>query len=160
MKRLVAWLDAHVGAIQAMTALLTVVLALGALIGVKLQIDASARQQREQSAREIYREFVRFSAEKPDLAAPNYCAISASGTEVDDIQYENYLQFQLYMSEQILDELPNWEATLEAHLEPHRELLCSETDWKGDTAAVQALIGRFKAKECGQFKSACQPIKE
>jgi hypothetical protein len=160
MKRLIHWLDTHAGAIQALTALLTVLFAIAALVGVKLQIDASARQQREQSAREIYREFIRFSAEKPDLAAPDYCAIAATETEVDDIQYENYLQFQLYMSEQMLDELPDWEATLAGHLEPHREYLCSRSDWKGDSADVQALIGRFKAKQCAGFKPTCPPQPE
>jgi hypothetical protein len=115
----------------------------------------SSRQQRRQSAREIYREFVKLSIEKPDLAAPDYCAIKTSETLKDDTEYENFIEFQLYASEQILAELPEWEATMDKRLAPHTELLCSEESWSGDTDDVRAMIGRFRKSSCAGFKSAC-----
>ena len=141
--------------IQAMGAIATMCAAVIGLLVIQIQINASARQQREQSARDIYREYVKFAAEKPDLASPDYCAILATPTEVDDIQYDNFLQFQLYMSEQVLEELPGWEGTLDRHLTPHRELLCSDPNGSGESADVRMLLTRFRAKHCTDFKPSC-----
>ena len=66
------WLSRNSSALQALAAVFTVLIAVVALIGVKVQVDASYRVQREQSAKEIYRELLNLSIANPDLTEPNY----------------------------------------------------------------------------------------
>ena len=146
------WLEARAKALTAMAAIVTMFAAVAALIGVKVQIDANAKQQREQSARDIYREYLNLSIAKPEFSDPDYCAIRGT---VNESAYENYVEYQLYTSEQILQAMPNWEPTIAAHLIPHKELLCSEADWRDDAPMVQEMIARFKTKQCHNFKSDC-----
>ncbi len=146
------WLEDHSKALQAIAAIVTMLAAVAALIGVKVQIDANARQQREQSARDIYREYLNLSIAKPEFANPDYCAIAGTA---QDGAYEDYVEYLLYTSEQVLAAMPDWETTLTARLAPHKELLCSEPDWDDETPAVQAMIKRFKASHCKAFVSAC-----
>jgi hypothetical protein len=146
------WLDQHHGAIQALAGLLTFCVAIAALIGVKVQIDAAERTQREQSARDIYREFLNLSIAQPDLAKPNYCAIIEPKQRV---AYENYVTYMLYASEQILDALPDWEATINGHLTNHRDILCSERGWAGDTPEMKAVLGGFRARQCKGYVAPC-----
>ena len=149
---MMAWLKRNKDAVQALGTIVTALAALAALIGVKLQIDASALQQREQSAREIYREFLSLSISRPELAEPDYCAIRGSAGEA---AYDSYLEYLLYTSEQLLSVSSDWEATFSDHLGAHREALCSRDDWSDDTREVQALISRFRAKQCAGFVSEC-----
>ena len=86
-----------------------------------MQIDASARQQREQSARDIYREYLNLSIfQNPNFSNPDYCAIEGTANEG---AYEDYVEYLLYTSEQVLAAMPDWEPTLSARLTPHKELL-------------------------------------
>ena len=152
MNTIMNWFDRHTKGFQAITGIITVLIAVAALIGVKVQIDASARLQQEQSARDIYREFLALSVNQPKFSAPDYCTIRGG---VDEAAYENYVQYMLYTSEQVLTALPDWESTMADHLNDHKELLCSESDWSGDATKVQGLINRFRAKQCKAFKSSC-----
>jgi multidrug efflux pump subunit AcrB len=152
MNKIMNWFDRHTKSFQAITGIVTMLIAVAALIGVKVQIDASARLQREQSARDIYREFLNLSINQSKFAAPDYCAIRGSP---DEAGYENYVQYMLYTSEQVLTALPDWETTMADHLNDHKELLCSESDWSGDTPQAQRLINRFRAKKCRAFKFSC-----
>lgn len=146
------WLERHAKAMQSVGVIVTILAAVGALVGVKFQIDASARQQREQSARDIYREFLNLSISKPEFANPDYCAIRGTANEA---AYEIYVEYLLYTSEQILQTLPDWQETMEQRLLPHRELLCSQGDWTGDAPEVQQLIGDFRLRQCRGFKPSC-----
>ena len=152
MKTMKKWLEANFKALQAMAAIVTMVAAVAALVGVKMQIDANARQQREQSARDIYREYLNLSISKPEFSNPDYCAIMGTANEG---AYEDYVEYLLYTSEQLLAAMPDWEPTLSARLTPHKELLCGETDWDEVTPAVQAMIQRFKVRQCSKFVTAC-----
>jgi hypothetical protein len=145
---MIHWLERNGTAVQALTGIVTMLVALGALIGVKVQIDATERIQQAQSARDIYREYLNLSISKPEFATPDLCKIK--GTEARGA-YENYVQYMLYTSEQILSADDGWEATLVTHLAPHRDLLCSETDWVGDTPEVKGLIERFRKDQCTSF---------
>ena len=149
MKR---WLESRAKALQALAAIVTICAAIAALVGVKVQIDANARQQREQSARDIYREYLNLSISKPEFSNPDNCALA--GTE-NEGAYEDYVEYLLYTSEQVLTAMPDWEPTLSARLTPHKELLCDEADWNEETPAVQAMIERFRAKQCTSFVSGC-----
>ena len=146
------WLEKNIKAIQALSAIATMVIAAAALIGVKVQIDASTRLQKEQSARDIYREFLNLSIAQPKFAAPDYCAIVGTGEEAG---YTNYLDYLLYTSEQVLTAQPDWESTLSGHLLAHKEAICSEQDWSDEAPEVQALVTRFRGKQCRGFISAC-----
>ena len=143
---------ARAKALQALAAIVTICAAAAALVGVKVQIDANARQQREQSARDIYREYLNLSISKPEFANPDYCALADTANEG---AYEDYVEYLLYTSEQVLTAMPDWEPTLSARLTPHMELLCGEADWGEETPAVRVMIGRFKAKQCKGFVSGC-----
>ena len=147
------WLEANFQALQALGSILTIVAAVAALVGVKMQIDASARQQREQSARDIYREYLNLSISKPEFSNPDYCAIEGTANEG---AYEDYVEYLLYTSEQVLAAMPDWEPTLSARLTPHKELLCSDASWIGDVPEVQGMIQRFRVKQCKGFVLACE----
>jgi hypothetical protein len=146
------WLESRAKAIQAFGAIVTMIAALAAVIGVKLQIDANARQQREQSAREIYREYLALSIARPEFSNPDFCAINGTASEG---AYEDYVEYLLYTSEQVLEAMPQWEPTLAARLAPHKALLCGEADWGEEAPPVQAMIRRFRVKSCKGFVSAC-----
>jgi hypothetical protein len=60
--------------LQALPAIITAIVAVAALIGVKYQIDASYRVQREQSARKLYCKPSGISIANPDYGQPGYCA--------------------------------------------------------------------------------------
>jgi hypothetical protein len=149
MKR---WLEQHAKSLGAAAAVVTMLAAVVALIGVKVQIDASARQAREQSARDIYREFLNLSIARPELADPDYCAITGSAQEV---AYENYLEYALYTAEQLGTVSSEWDATMLDHLTAHRAALCAGGDWQDDSAGVRRLITQFRAKECKQPIEPC-----
>jgi hypothetical protein len=146
------WLETRAKALQAMAAIVTMTAAVAALVGVKVQIDANARQQREQSARDIYREYLNLSISKPEFSNPDYCAIQGTANEG---AYEDYVEYLLYTSEQVLAAMPDWEPTLSARLTPHKQLLCSEANWNEETAEVRAMIQQFRTTQCKGFVSAC-----
>lgn len=149
---MIKWLEKYAPALQALSAIGALVAVVGGIVGIRVQLNASAQMQREQSARDIYREFLNISISQTKFAAPDYCAIRETA---DEAAYENYVQYMLYTSEQVLTALPGWEPTMAEHLSDHKELLCSEADWTGDAPQVQALINRFRVKECKAFKSSC-----
>lgn len=146
------WLERNGKALQGLAALITTFAAVAALIGVKVQIDANARQQREQSARDIYREFLNLSVGKPEFAAPDYCAIKDSANAG---AYEHYIEYMLYTADQLLATSPDWNLTMQDHLAAHRDYLCTQPDWSNDTPEIQALMARFEAEQCRTAAPAC-----
>lgn len=149
MKR---WLERHAKALQTLGAIFTMLAVVAALIGVKLQIDATARQQREQSARDIYREFLSLSIAKPEFADPDYCSIAGT---VNEVAYENFLEYTLYTAEQLRSVSTEWDATMLDQLATHRAALCAPADWSDDTPGVNALIERFRSTQCRQPVVPC-----
>ncbi len=146
------WAEQNASALQAISAIVTALAALAALIGIKVQIDANVRQQQEQSARDIYREFLNLSISKPEFADPDYCSIKDSAQSG---AYENYVEYLLYTSDQLLAVSPQWEATLMEHLSAHREYLCAPGDWSDDSEQIRTLIGHFQASQCKAFHPSC-----
>jgi hypothetical protein len=139
------FLNRNAGGIQALAALLTVLLALGALIGVKMQIDAADRIQRAQSARDIYREYLSMAINKPEFAQPDYCAISKTPQAP---AYEHFVEYMLYTAEQSISVDPDWADTFEAVFKVHAQYLCTLNDTSGYNDAVGRLIETFKVQEC------------
>lgn len=149
---LITWFDKHGGAVQGIGTIATALIALAALIGVKVQIDSAARTQQEQSARDIYREYLNLSIGKPEFAEPDFCAIKGSPQEA---AYKNYVDYLLYTSEQMLSVSPEWEGALSEHLSAHEQYLCGVADWSSYPENVQAMIGRVKAKVCSKAVTSC-----
>jgi hypothetical protein len=138
-------LQIYAPAIQAACAVVTAFLTLAAVIGVKLQIDAAAQQAREQSARDIYREYLNLSISRPELADPDYCKVT-SGPQAE--AYASYVEYFLYTSEQLLAADPKWEEGLGGRLEDHRDYLCTIKEWSMYTPAVQGMMTKFQAEAC------------
>jgi hypothetical protein len=149
---LMGWLDKHANAVQAAAAIATAVIAVSALIGVKVQIDAAARTQQEQSARDIYREFLNLSISKPEFSDPDYCEIEDSPQEG---AYRNYVDYLLYTSEQILSVSPEWEGALSEHLGAHDQYLCRMPDWSNYPENVENMVIKVKGKACTKAVTNC-----
>lgn len=144
---LMGWLDRHGKAVQAIIGVLTLIIALGALIGVKIQIDATARLQREQSARDIYREYLSLSIANPDFSDPDYCALAGSKREA---AYASYVEYMLYTFEQALDDDSDWTPAFADSLSAHENQICAMTNWSGYGKNVMAEVTKFRARQCGK----------
>ena len=139
------WLERHSKALQALSAIVMAVVAVAALAGVKYQIDASYRVQREQSAKEIYREFLNISIANPDFAAPDYCALRRTPRRA---AYEAYAEYLLYTAEQVIAMDGAWAATFDEQLKTHAAYICAEPDLIGYSDDVEALVKRFRTANC------------
>lgn len=143
---MLGWFEKHYKPISAIAALLTAFLALAALIGVKVQIDGAARIQREQSARDIYREFLSLSVQKPEFAAPDFCSL-ANSSQLP--AYEAYVDYLLYTGEQVLSVDPEWQETIEVALAPHAAFLCDPKNTNNHPDPdVNALVIKLNAAQC------------
>lgn len=140
------WLERNAKLIQLFTAVASALLALVALYGIKVQIDASSRLQAQQSARDIYREFLNLSISKPEFSEPNTQALKASPQWP---AYQNYVDYMLYTAEQVLNVTPDWQPVMEEHMAAHHEYLCAMTDLSGYAPQVAKMVGDFQEKECG-----------
>lgn len=149
---LVGWFDRHTPVVQGVAAIITAMIALSALVGVKLQIDAAARNQQEQSARDIYREYLNLSISRPEFSEPDYCAIKGSPQEA---AYKNYVDYLLYTAEQMLSVSPEWESALSQHLGAHEEYLCSVSDWSSFPDTVEKMVSKLKIKACTKTVTTC-----
>jgi hypothetical protein len=69
------------------------------LVAFPFQISVPAALQAEQSARDIYGEFVALSISKPDFAVPDYCSLK---TDPDtSTANSHYIKFLPYTAEQV-----------------------------------------------------------
>lgn len=135
----------NAGAIQAFSALLTVIFAAAALIGVKLQIDATDRIQRAQSARDIYREYLSLAMNKPEFASPDYCKIVNTPQQAG---YEYFVEYMLYTAEQTISADAEWVGTFSHSLQDHAQFICTLKDLSGYTDPVTSMISTFQKAEC------------
>lgn len=139
------WIKTNAEPLEAVGALATALVALIALVGVKLQIDTQERLQQTQQAHEIYREFLTLSVNQPRIASLEFAAIT---TREDIAAYEFYVEHILYTAEQLLRVSPDWEGAMKNLLQSHRSYLCSRNDWSGYTPEVTALITGTRAELC------------
>lgn len=134
-------------------ATLTFAVALLALAGVKWQIDASERLQQEQSARDIYREFLSLSISRPELAEPeDVCAMQSAQRAA----YESFVEYMLYTAEQAIRADASWQPVFAERLKGHEQYVCALTDLSTYEVEVRTLISAFKAVSCQQVKP-CSP---
>ena len=144
-RRTMLWLKRHAVAIQALTGILTILFAVAALVGVKLQIDAATRLQREQSARDIYREYLNLGIARPEFARPDYCAIVGTPQES---AYESYVDYMLYTAEQAIEADPGWETVFDRNVGQHAAYICSVSGWQDYGPDVRHLIDRMRHRQC------------
>jgi hypothetical protein len=147
---MLGWFERNNKSISAISAVVTVVLALAALIGIKVQINGAAHIQREQSARDIYREYLNLSVQKPKFAAPDYCTIAKSNQLA---AYQAYVDYLLYTGEQVLSVDPDWNETIDSALKPHAAYLCDTEEGEPyPDSDVEALVAKLRASECAKVK--------
>ncbi len=132
------WLARHAAPLEALAALITACVALAALIAIPWQIRATANLQAEQSARDIYREFVALSVQKPQFAEPDYCALKEQPERLT--AYRFYVEYLLYTAEQVAEISDDWVPVMAGHLDQHTAFICDNTDWHGDTDRIKGLI--------------------
>mgnify|MGYP005995648631 CR=1 FL=1 len=132
------WLDRNASAIGAAGAILTSLVALVALIAIPMQIRATAVLQADQSARDIYREFVALSVSNPQFAAPDYCALIKD--EQRATAYSYYVEYMLYTAEQVTTADEAWLPVMQSHFDQHQAFFCANREWHGDAAPVAVLI--------------------
>jgi hypothetical protein len=131
------WLRRNSEALEALGGIATAFAALTALIIIPYQVAQSDRIQRDQTAREIYREFLNLTVQKPDLANADYCALTDAGQKT---AYTAYVEYLVYTAEQMVDTSPDWRGPMASYLEDHMAYLCGPDagDQNGDMAALMA----------------------
>lgn len=133
------WVKSNAEPLEAVGTLLTALVAVVALLGVKWQLDENDRLQREQGARETYREFLKLGMERPDLATGDICRISDPDRQT---AYAHYVEYALYTAEQVLAADPEWQEPMRQALEPHSNYLCGKQDWESYSVPVQGLVDK------------------
>jgi hypothetical protein len=146
------FLNRNAGAVQAIAAIFTVLIALAALVGVKLQIDAADKIQRAQSARDIYREYLSMAINKPEYAQPDYCSIAATPQMAG---YEHFVEYMLYTAEQTLSADAEWKETFTSTFKDHAQYICTIRDTGGYSDSVAGLLTEFQNGNCSAVQT-CQ----
>lgn len=134
------WLTRNAEPLQAAGAIATAFAALTALVVIPYQVAQADRIQRDQTAREIYREFLNLTVQKPELANADYCALKGKNQST---AYAAYVEYLLYTAEQMIDTSPDWRGPMASYLGDHVTYLCSRDVWdaQGDVQALVADLG-------------------
>lgn len=140
------WLIRNTEPLQAVGALATAFAALTALVVIPYQVAQADRIQRDQTAREIYREFLNLTVQKPELASANYCAMK-DNTQIT--AYAAYVEYLLYTAEQMIDTAPAWRAPMAGYLAAHMPYLCDPQNREAQAPDIKALIA--------ELALSCQP---
>lgn len=142
---MLAWFNRNGDGLQAIAGLLTVAVALLAIGGVWWQVGETGRQQREQSARDIYREFLALSVANPAFAQPDHCMLRESTRAA---AYDDFVGYMLYMSEQVLEASPDWQPVIDDLFDRHAAAICSIDNTELYSPAIAGLIGDFRNLRC------------
>lgn len=134
------WLIRNAEPLEAVGAIATALAALTALIVIPYQVAQADRIQRDQTAREIYREFLNLTVQKPELASANYCALKDTNQIT---AYAAYVEYLLYTAEQMIDTSPDWRAPMASYLGDHMAYLCSEAIWDAQSVDIKDLVAEL-----------------
>jgi hypothetical protein len=134
---MLGWLKRHSEALEGLGGLATAFAALTALIVIPYQIAGSDRIQRDQTAREIYREFLNLTVQKPELANADFCTLDDAGQTT---AYTAYVEYLAYTAEQMIDTSPDWRAPMASYLEDHMAYLCSDKVWDSQSPDIKDLM--------------------
>mgnify|MGYP000851750510 FL=1 len=134
------WLTRNAEPLQALGAIATAFAALTALVVIPYQVAQADRIQRDQTAREIYREFLSLTVQKPELATADYCALKDTNQTA---AYSAYVEYLLYTSEQMIDTSPEWRGPMASYLQDHMAYLCSEGVWNAQSPDIKDLLAEM-----------------
>lgn len=140
-----SWINRNAEGLQAIGGFTAAAFALAALVVIPWQIGQADRIQREQGARDIYREFLNISIANPKLATADWCAL---GDANEKAAYETYVEYLLYATEQLVGVDPGWKAPMAAWIQDHASYVCARAGWDAYTPEVQALIAEFSSGQC------------
>lgn len=140
------WLSRNAASVEAVAAIITALVAVAALIAIPLQIRANEKVQSEQSAREIYREFVALSVQKPELADPDTCALRNDPRKLTS--YGFYVEYMLYTAEQVVEIDASWAPVMAEYFEAHEDFICSKTDLSAYSSNLARLMDAFQNAGC------------
>ena len=134
------WLIRNAQPLEALGAIATAFAALTALVVIPYQVAQADRIQRDQTAREIYREFLSLTVQKPELARADYCALK---DPAQITAYEAYVEYLAYTAEQMIDTSTQWRGPMASYLSDHKPYLCGPDVWdaNGDLAALLGDLG-------------------
>ncbi|SPF80282.1 hypothetical protein [Pseudoprimorskyibacter insulae] len=135
--------DTLVNRIGLIANIVTALAALVAVVVIPLQISAADRIQNAQTAREIYREYLNLTIQKPELATADWCVLKSPR---DQAAYVGYVDYLLYTAEQAIDADPDWAPVMRDHLSAHLPYLCSESDDSQESRAVAELLSEMRAQ--------------
>ncbi len=139
-----SWLVRNSEALGAAGALATAFAALTAVVIIPYQIGQADRIQRDQTAREIYREFLNLTVQKPELANADFCALKDPNQTA---AYTAYVEYLLYTAEQMIDTSPEWRAPMASYLGDHMAYLCSQGVWDAQSPEIRLLVAEM-ALDC------------
>ena len=134
------WLTRNAEPLEALGAIATAFAALTALVVIPYQVAQADRIQRDQTAREIYREFLNLTVQKPELANADYCTLK---DPKEQTAYAAYVEYLLYTSEQMIDTSPDWRAPMASYLGDHMAYLCSEGIWDAQSPDIKDLVAEL-----------------
>lgn len=122
---------------------------LAVLIIIPIQIAASDRTAKDQTAREIYREFLSTTIQHPELVETEYCKITDPKAR---IAYESYVEYLLYTTEQMVETSPEWSEPMGTYLDDHLSYMCSRKEWKASRTVFWT-----SWRVCRQVAPKCRP---
>lgn len=134
------WLIRNAEPLEALAALATAIAAVTALVVIPYQVAQADRIQRDQTAREIYREFLNLTVQKPELANADFCAIKDPNQTA---AYAAYVEYLLYTAEQMIDTSPDWREPMASYLTDHMAYLCSQGVWAAQSSDIQMLVSEL-----------------
>ncbi|MGR3491718.1 MAG: hypothetical protein ACU0DW_06630 [Shimia sp.] len=144
------WLDRHAQALQALGALVTGLVAVAALFGAVLQIQAQDRIAQAATAHGLYKDFLALGIDQQELATPGTCPAFSPAKQA---AYEAYLEYLFFTAEQVTTMDDSFAPVFEDALTRHLDTICT-VDWSGYTPEVDALLARVEAQYCAD-RPAC-----
>lgn len=140
------WWSRNAGAIEALAATITAIVAVIALVGVKYQLDAADDLQRSQSARDAYRSHLALASTQSEFAKPSDACVLISGPDAG--AYMAFVDHLLYSAEQMLDVEEGWNATFAEALAPHAAYMCSKGAPSWSTSEMASFLETFESNYC------------
>lgn len=135
-----SWFKRNAESIEAIAALITAFVAILALVGVKLQIDASHQQTLEQGARDLYREHLALSLQHPQYSDPGQCPIFDADEQT---AYAAYVTHLIYTAEETSAADPSWVPVMSDALSLHAAFIC---DTIGSDQSLTDPVSRMLSK--------------
>jgi hypothetical protein len=109
--------------------IITALVAVGGVSIAICQLRSNQKNQRESTAKSIFREYLRLAFEHSDLAKPNYQKLAAQDRLEE---YSWFVAHLLWACEEMLqypkDEL--WKKNLQRNVDLHREYFINNSDFK------------------------------